>query len=157
VQSERVLSGLADALTAGNRGTFAGGSGSGATGRNTSMADEEQNTSGGLADLVQEFMGQLQATNDRLQDLGRFGASSPPARGGLALPGAFSAAQMAALTDSVAAQRHSIETLRTQLSLFDEQLAALEQILGPFAEWSKTWADFEQRLLSMGLGPEAGK
>ena len=121
------------------------------------MADEEQNTSGGLAGLVQEFMGQLQATGDRLQDLGRFGASAPPARGGLALPGAFSAAQMAALTDSIAAQRHSIETLRTQLSLFDEQLAALEQILGPFAEWSKTWADFEQRMLNMGFKPEAGK
>ena len=46
---------------------------------------------------------------------------------------------------------------RFQLSAFDEQLAALEQMLGPLAEWSKTWADFEQRMLNMGFKPEAGK
>jgi len=74
-----------------------------------------------------------------------------------ALPGAFSAAQLAAVTDSLAAQRRSIAALITQLSAFDEQLAALEQMLGPMAEWSKTWADFEQRMLNMGFKPEAGK
>ena len=30
---------------------------------------------------------------------------------------------------------------------FDEQLTALEQILGPLAEWSRTWAEFEQQHL----------
>ncbi len=118
------------------------------------MADEEQSTSSMIPGLVQEFIGQLQATTERLQDLGRFGASPPSARGGVALPGSFSAAQMASLTDTIAAQRRSIAALRAQLSLFDEQLAALEQILGPFAEWSKTWADLEQRLLK-GPRPEA--
>ena len=33
----------------------------------------------------------------------------------------------------------------------------LEQILGPLAEWSRTWADLEQRLLNMNPRPEAGR
>jgi hypothetical protein len=32
----------------------------------------------------------------------------------------------------------------------------MEQILGPLAEWSRTWADLEQRLLNMGRRPQAG-
>jgi hypothetical protein len=40
---------------------------------------------------------------------------------------------------------------------FDEQLTALEQILGPLAERSRTWAEFEQRLLSLGRGPETDR
>jgi hypothetical protein len=31
----------------------------------------------------------------------------------------------------------------------------LEQILGPLAQWSRAWADLEQRLLNMGRKPEA--
>ncbi len=64
---------------------------------------------------------------------------------------------MTAIADSIAAQRRSIEALKAQLSSYDEQLVVLEQILGPLAEWSRTWADLEQRLLSMGLRPESGK
>ena len=63
---------------------------------------------------------------------------------------------MSSITDSIAAQRRSIEALKTQLSSFDEQLAVLENILGPLAEWSRTWADLEQRILNMGPRPEAG-
>jgi len=61
---------------------------------------------------------------------------------------------MASITDSIAAQRRSIEALKTQLSAFDEQLAVLENLLGPLAQWSKTWADLEQRLLNTGSRPE---
>ena len=61
---------------------------------------------------------------------------------------------MASITDSIAAQRRSIEALKTQLSAFDEQLAVLENLLGPLAQWSKTWADLEQQLLNMGSRPE---
>ena len=61
-----------------------------------------------------------------------------PARS--SLPGALSAAQLTAVADSIAAQRRSIEVLKAQLSSFDEQLKALEQFLGPLAEWSRTWA-----------------
>jgi hypothetical protein len=64
---------------------------------------------------------------------------------------------MTSITDSIAAQRRSIEALRAQLSSFDEQLAALEQILGPLALWSQTWADFEQRLLNLGRRPQTGR
>ncbi|HEX2744028.1 MAG TPA: hypothetical protein VHN16_06435 [Streptosporangiaceae bacterium] len=64
-------------------------------------------------------------------------------------------AQMTSIADSIAAQRYSIETLTAQLSAYDEQLALLEQALGPFMEWSKTWADFEQQLLNMGRKPKA--
>jgi len=62
---------------------------------------------------------------------------------------------MTSIADSIAAQRRSIEALKAQLSSFDEQLAAMEQILGPLAEWSRTWADLEQRLLNLGRRPEA--
>jgi hypothetical protein len=120
------------------------------------MADEEHSTSGVVPGLIHEFVGQLRATTERLEKLGRFGGTPRAALGGVALPGAFSAAQMASVTDSIAAQRLSIASLQAQLSSFDEQLAALEQVLGPLAEWSKTWADFEQQLLNMGAKPEAG-
>jgi len=124
------------------------------------MADEEQSRSGVTPGFFQEYIGQLRAATERLQDLGRFGGSPSPAHGAVALPalpGAFSAAQMTLITDSIAEQRRSIEVLKAQLSAYDEQLAVLEQALGPFAEWSKTWADFEQRLLNMGRGPETGR
>jgi len=52
------------------------------------------------------------------------------------------------------AQRRSIEALKAELSSFDEQLAALEQILGPLAQWSTTWAELEQRLLNLGRSPQ---
>jgi hypothetical protein len=121
------------------------------------MPEEEKSTSGVFPGLFQEFIGQFQATAERLQDLGRSGGHPPQLPTLPALPGAFSAAQMAAITDSLAAQRRSITALITQLSAFDEQLATLEEMLGPLAEWSKTWADFEKRMLNMGLKPEAGK
>ena len=69
--------------------------------------------------------------------------------GALALPGALSAEQMTSIADGLAAQRRSIAALKAQLSSFAEQLAALEQILGPLAEWSRAWADLEQRLVDM--------
>ncbi len=121
------------------------------------MPDEEQSTSGAFPGLLGEFMSQFQATAEKLQDLGRPGGHPPQVPAFPALPGAFSAAQLASVTDSLAAQRRSIAALITQLSAFDEQLAALEQMLGPLAEWSRTWADFEQRMLNLGLKPDAGK
>ena len=74
-----------------------------------------------------------------------------------ALPGAISAAQMASITNSIAAQRRSIKALQAQLSSFDEQLAALESFLSPLAQWSRSWADLEQQFLNLGRKPEAGR
>ena len=121
------------------------------------MPEDKKNTSGVVPPLVQEFTGQLRAITERLQDLAGSGGGHPPARAGLLLPGGLSAAQLTSVTDSIAAQRRSIAVLTAQLSSFDEQLAVLEQILGPLAEWSRTWAELEQRLLNLGRSPGAGK
>jgi hypothetical protein len=119
------------------------------------MDENENITSGLVPRLVGELMGQLRAATGRLEDLTRFSGGLPPAPGSLPLPGGLSATQMASITDSIAAQRRSIAALQAQLSSFDEQLEVLEQILGPLAQWSRSWADLEQRLLNMGRSPGA--
>ena len=118
------------------------------------MADDEQSTPGMVSGLVQDFIAQLRAVTEGLEDLAGSGARRPLAPGTFPLPGALSAAQLTAISCSVAAQRRSIEALKAQLSSFDEQLAVLEQILGPLAEWSRMWAELEQLLLSLGRGPK---
>ncbi len=119
------------------------------------MADDEQSASGVVPALVQAFIGQLRAVTEGLEDLGGYGQRLAPTPGVLPLPGALSAAQLTSVADSIAAQRRSIEALKAQLSSFDEQLAALEQILGPLAQWSGMWADLERRLLHTGSGPRS--
>ena len=119
------------------------------------MADDEQGTSGMVPGLASEFITQLRALTGRLEGLAGSGAWLPPVPGAFPLPGALSATQLRSIAESVAAQRRSIEALQAQLTAFDGQLAVLEQILGPLAEWSGTWADLEQRLLRMGHAPES--
>jgi hypothetical protein len=116
------------------------------------MADDEKSTPGSVPAMIGEFLGQLRAAAEKagVPQPARPGSSGMPA-----LPGALSAAQMTAITDSIAAQRRSIAALQAQLSSFDEQLAVLESMLGPLAQWSKTWADVEQRFLGIGTGPKA--
>jgi hypothetical protein len=119
------------------------------------MADDEQNTTGMVSGLAQDFIAQLRAVTEGLEDMPGFGARRPLAPGTFPLPGALSATQLTAISGSVAAQRRSIEALKAQLSSFDEQLAVLEQILSPLTEWSRTWAEVEERLLNPGRGPAA--
>ena len=119
------------------------------------MTEDESTAYDMVPRMVREFMSQLRATTGRLEDLARSSGGLPSAPGSLPLPGGLSAAQMTSITDSIAAQRRSIAALQTQLSSFDEQLSVLEQILGPLAQWSKAWADLEQRMLNMGRGPGA--
>jgi hypothetical protein len=121
----------------------------------TPMADDEQSTSGMVSSMAQVFVSQLRTVTEGLENLAGFGERLPSDRGPLLLPGALSAAQVSSIADSVAAQRRSIEALKAQLSAFDEQLAVLEQILGPFAEWSRSWADLEKQLVNMRRSPEA--
>ena len=116
--------------------------------------ENENSTYGLVPRMFRDFMGQLRATTERLEDLTRLGGGLPPAPVSLPLPGGLSATQMASIADSIAAQRRSIAALQAQLSSFDEQLQVLEQILGPLAQWSRTWADLEQRMLNMGRTPE---
>ncbi len=121
------------------------------------MAEDEKSASGVVPRLVQEFTAQFGAITGRLADLAGPGGGNPLAPGALPLPGGLSAAQMTSIAGSIAAQRRSIAALKAQLSSFDEQLAVLEQILGPLAEWSRTWAELEHRLLNLGRSPGAGK
>ena len=119
----------------------------------TRMPADETDTSGAGSGMFQEFFGQLRATTERLQQLAQAGGPFRPAFDVPPLPGALSAAQMTAITDTIAAQRRSIAALQAQLGTFDEQLAVLEQVLGPLADWSRTWADLEQRLLNLKPKP----
>ena len=89
------------------------------------MADDEQSASGMVSGLVQDFIAQLRAVTEGLEGLAGSGARHPLAPGTFPLPGALSAAQLTAISGSVAAQRRSIEALKAQLSSFDEQLAVL--------------------------------
>lgn len=43
--------------------------------------------------------------------------------------------------------------MQAQLGVFDEQLAMLEGIIGPLAEWSKTWAEFEGLVMNARRDP----
>jgi hypothetical protein len=124
------------------------------------MADDQESTPVEVPNLMQEFIAQLRGAAERLEGLTGLGGSLPSASALSSLPpwlapGASSAAQLETVTTSVAAQRRSIEALKTQLTAFDEQLAVLEQILEPFAEWSRTWAVLEQRLMNVRRAPEA--
>src|SRR5579863_2993556 len=120
------------------------------------MADEKPSSSGPLPGMVGDFLAQLRASAERLESMAGLRDRPAAAASGLPLPGALSAAQLTSMHDTITAQRRSIEALQAQLSAFDEQLAVLEQMLGPFTEWSKSWAGLEQRLLDLGLGPAAG-
>ena len=120
------------------------------------MAGEQEDTSGPIPRLMQEFVTQLRGITDRLESLTRIGDSLPSLPPPLSLPlsslrnlptpGVLSAAQLNGLTTNIAAQRQSIQTLKTDLTVFDQQLAILQRILDPLTEWSRTWADLEGRL-----------
>jgi hypothetical protein len=86
------------------------------------MADDEQ---GYIRQL--RLIAQLRAITGGLEGLAGSGARLPPVPGAFPLP--------------VPCRRRSIEALQAQLTAFDGQLAVLEQILSPLAEWSSTWAE----------------
>lgn len=120
------------------------------------MADDEQTGSGMVPGLVHEFITQLRGIAEGLEGVARIGEHHlPSASRALALPGTLSAAQLTSIADAIAAQRRSIEALQAQLSAFDEQLAVLAQIVGPLAQWSRKWAELEERLLNIHPGPKA--
>jgi hypothetical protein len=119
------------------------------------MADDEQTSAGMVPGLVQDIIAQLRGIAEGLQGVARLRDHLPSAPRALALPGTLSAAQLKSIADAVAAQRRSIEALKAQLSSFDEQLAVLEQIIRPLAEWSRKWAELQDRLLNLHPGPKA--
>jgi hypothetical protein len=121
---------------------------------------DNPNTSDVFASLMQPWIVQLRVITERLAGMTRLGESalSQPLRSlqGLPLPGVVSAAQLDSFARGLAAQRASIAALQAQLAAFDEQLAALEGMVGPLAEWSKTWAQFERLVMNprRDQGPE---
>ena len=114
---------------------------------------------------MQQFIAQLRGVTERLAGLAGLGEPlqllpglpTLPGFSGWPAPGALSAAQLASVAAGVSAQRRSIDALKTQLTAFDEQLAVLEQLLEPLAEWSRTWAALEGQLMNMPHGPPAGE
>jgi hypothetical protein len=127
-------------------------------GRMNPVTDNE-NTSDLFASLMQPWIVQLRMITERMAGMTRLGESvlSQPLRSlqGLPLPGVLSAAQLESFARGLAAQRSSIAALQAQLAAFDEQLAALEGMVGPLAEWSKTWAEFERLVMNPRRDPEA--
>jgi hypothetical protein len=120
------------------------------------VADDSTPGSGGSgAGPFFDFIAQLRRMADQLDRTKNLGMPMPtmPALGSLPMlppPGALSAAQLSAMNSAVAAQRGSIDGLIAQLRAFDEQLEVLERILGPLAEWSRTWADMERTMMPPG-------
>jgi hypothetical protein len=119
---------------------------------------ENDSTPEFFAGLMQPWIAQLRMITERLAGMTTLGqsATAQPLRAlqGLPMPGALSAAQLDSFARSVAAQRSSVAALQNQLAVFDDQLAAIETMIGPFAEWSKAWAQFER--VAMNPGPGRG-
>ena len=120
---------------------------------------DQQNTSAGFAGLIQLWTSQLRRITGGLAGVAGLSESvlsqSIRSLQGLPHPGALSADQLNVIASSVASQRQSIAAMQAQLRVFDEQLAMLEGILGPLAEWSKAWAEFEGLVMNTRPDREA--
>jgi len=116
-----------------------------------------QNTPVGFARLIQLWTIQLRRITEGLAGMTGLSESvlsqSVQSLQGLPHPGALSAAQLDLIASSVASQRQGIAAMHAQLRVLDEQLAMLEAILGPLAEWSKTWAQFEGMVMPARRDP----
>jgi len=119
---------------------------------------DDQGTSEGSPGFIQPWIAQLRKITEELAGMTGLSESlfsrPVPSLPGLPLPGAISAAQVNAIASALAAQRSSIAALQAQLTAFDDQIEALEGILGPLAEWSKKWAEFEQLVTNARRKPE---
>jgi hypothetical protein len=113
---------------------------------------------------VDEFVKQLRGLADRAMSVASEATGQlPSGLSGLGLPGppgALSAAQLSAIMRAISAQRVQLKALTEQFGALDEQLAVLESLLRPVAEWSSTWADLESattNLLRRGSGSGSGE
>ncbi|MEN3303571.1 hypothetical protein [Pseudonocardia sp.] len=130
------------------------------------MADDEQRDRTGPENPVTAFAQQLRDAADRMMTgwPGMPGLPGMPKPSAAAVPGAASAMPLPPATASahqlqsvladLGARRAQVQALCTQLSAFDEQLAALEASLRPLHDWAKTWADVEGAAASMWRPPE---
>ena len=119
------------------------------------MTDEE-NVPDGFASLFQPWIVQLRTITEGLAGMTGLSESilAPvPSLQGRRSPAPFPRRSCTLIAGGVAAQRSSIAALQAQLAVFDEQLPALEEIIGPLAEWSRTWADFERLVMKARRDP----
>jgi polyhydroxyalkanoate synthesis regulator phasin len=102
------------------------------------MSDRDaEHPAGNPADLAR----QLREAADRLMS---GWTAAPPVRPAMpAMPASLSTRQVQAVLDDLAARRAQVQTLRSQLEAFDEQLGALEANLRPVLEWTRVWSDVE--------------
>jgi len=118
---------------------------------------DPQKTAVGFARLIQLWTIQLRRITEGLAGMTGLSESvlsqSAQSLQGLPHPGALSAAQLNLIASSVASQRQGIAAMQAQLRVLDEQLAMLEQVLGPLAEWSRTWAHFEGLVMPARRNP----
>ena len=118
---------------------------------------DQQNTAAGFAGLIQLWTSQLRRITEGLAGMTGLSESvlsqSVQPLQGLPHPGALSAAQLNLIASSVASQRQGIAAMQAQLRVLDEQLAMLEEILGPLAGWSKAWAEFEGLVMNPRRDP----
>ena len=119
---------------------------------------DQHNSSAGFAGLVQLWITQIRRITEGLTGMAGLGESvlsqHVPSLQGLPHPGALSAAQLNLIANSVASQRQSIAPMQAQLRVFDEELSMLEGILGPLADWSKAWAEFEGLMMGARRDPD---
>jgi LmbE family N-acetylglucosaminyl deacetylase len=116
-------------------------------------------TGGGIPKPVHDLVAQLHGLTEKLAGLtGLTGlVESLPGVGAvpsLPRPASLSAAQLKAVTSTVAAQRRSIEAMQAQLRAFDEQLTVMEKILEPLTEWVTVWADLEGSVMGRTAPPD---
>jgi hypothetical protein len=64
---------------------------------------------------------------------------------------------LAAVAQTVIAQRQQIAAMSSQLEAFDKQLAVFERILEPLVAWSASWARLEEAVGSLTRGGGSGK
>ncbi len=113
------------------------------------MPDDDSTPAGRPADFLAQLnamTARLWGLNAPLDPLSMNSLSSVTSLPSLPQLGSLSAAQFKAMTTAVAAQRLGIEAMTAQLQAFDEHLAALQTILEPLLEWSKTWATLEKQV-----------
>ncbi|HZZ45327.1 MAG TPA: hypothetical protein VFE65_00410 [Pseudonocardia sp.] len=97
-----------------------------------------------VSQSVDDFVKQLRGLADRAVNAASEATGQLPAGLGLpGPPGALSAAQLSAIMRAISAQRVQLKALTEQFGALDEQLAVLEKLLRPVAEWSTTWANLE--------------
>lgn len=124
------------------------------------MTDHETGgTRGSIPKPVHDVVVQLYGLTERLAGLtGLTGfVESMPGTNvlpSLPRPASLSAAQLKAITSTVAAQRRSIEAMQAQLRAFDDQLTVMEQILDPLTQWATVWADVEETVMGRPSPPD---